>query len=129
EGVLADEGERALRASLLVAMGGVDQDRQIRVARELDLRREAALLGRRDLVEADLADRDHALFLEIERQELEHAVGESFVVRFFRVEPHRREMTNPELARTEALPAEQREEIVLEGSDVRSRLTHPKRRL
>ena len=108
EADVADEGEGPLGAALLVAVRRVDQHRQVEAQGQLELGREVLLLGRRLVVEADLADRDDAVLLEVARQELDHARRDPPVVRLLRVQRQRAEVAHAELARPEALPAEQR---------------------
>src|SRR6266478_4615617 len=69
EADLADDGQRPLDAPHLVAVRGVDEGGQVVRPRQLELGREVALLARGDVVEADLADAEHAVLLEIARQD------------------------------------------------------------
>ena len=107
----------------------MNQDRQGVLSGELDLSPEIAIFGLGLVVVPDLADRDHAVLLEIATQERDHAVGDFRVVRLLGVERQGAKMTDPELLRTEPFPAEQRKKIVLERSDMRSGLPHPECRL
>src|SRR5262245_24800922 len=110
-------------------MRQVDERGKLVRACELELRREALVLGGRHVVVADLADRDHAVLLEVAGQQREHAVDERRIVGLARVHRERAEVADAELARAKPLPAEQRQEVVLERADVRARLTDPERRL
>jgi hypothetical protein len=107
----------------------VDEHGQRVRARQLELRAEDAVLGGRLVVVADLAHGDDAVLLEVARQEREHTVGERRVVGLLGVERERAVVPDAELLRAEALPAEQRQEVVLERADVRARLAHPEGRL
>ena len=122
-----DQGEAALGAALLVAVRGVDQRGQAVLHRQHQLLGEDAILGRRHVVVADLAHRDDAVLLEVARQEIKHALRDRLRVGLLRIQRQRAEVADAELAGAKPLPAEQREEIILEGADVRARLAEPER--
>src|SRR5580765_5999957 len=106
-------------------MRRVNQDRLVLRARELDLLREARLFGIGLIVEADLADGDDAILVEVAGQQGQHFVGQLRVVRFLRVQADRAEMSNAELRRAETLPSEQAVEVIDEAADESARLSEP----
>jgi hypothetical protein len=107
----------------------VDQHRQGEAERELQLGREVLVLLGRLVVEADLPDGDDAVLGKVAREELHHTGSDAPVVRLLRIQGQRAEVVDAELARAEALPAEQAVEVVLEGADVGPWLTQPERGL
>jgi hypothetical protein len=98
------ELDRADGPALLVAVRRVNQDRQVVGASQLDLLREAHFFAVGLIVEADLADGDDSVLVEITGQQGEHFVGQLRVVRFLRVQADRAEMPDAELRRAKALP-------------------------
>ena len=125
EVALPQERDGALGAALLVAMGGVDQHRELVPLRQLHLLGEDALLDGGHVVVADLADGDDAVLFEVARQQRHHALGHHRVVGLLGVEPHRAQVADAELAGAETLPAEQGKEVVLEAAHVGARLADP----
>ncbi len=109
--------DRALEPLHLVAVGGVDEDREPVLDGQGDLGPEDALLRVGLVVEADLADAHHAVLLEVAGEDLEDAVVHAVVVRLAGVQGHRAEVVDAPLLGAESLPAEDRVEVVDEGPD------------
>ena len=126
--LLADV-HRARRAALLVAVRGVDHDRQRELLRQLELGAKVAVLELGLLVVADLADRHHPFLQREARQDVHDRLGQFLVVRLLRVEPDRAVVADAELPGAKALEADDRGQVVDVGAHVRARLPDPERGL
>ncbi len=122
---VARDIEGALDPTLLVTVRRVDHHRHVVLDREGKLGLVGALLGRRDLVVADLADGDDALLQGVVGQDLEDLPREALVVGLLRVEPDGAVVADAELRRAEPLPPDDGGEVVDEGGHVGSRLPQP----
>src|SRR5262245_35950121 len=122
---LGGELQAADDAALLVAVGRVDHHDEVVLRGEVELPGEGALLGRRDLVEADLADGDHPLLHREARHEREDLLRERLVVGLLGVQPDRAVVVHAELRGAEALPSDQAREVVEVAADLRPRLADP----
>ena len=129
EAVLGEHVHGAQRAALLVAVRGVDHDRQLVFLGELDLGAQVAVLERRLLVVAELAHRDDALLDGKARQDLHHGFGQRLVVRLLRVEPDGAVVADAELAGAKALEAGDERQIIEIGVGAGARLAEPEGRL
>src|SRR5438309_2308090 len=129
EADLADDGQRPLDAPYLVAVRGVDEGGQVVRPRQLELGREVALLARGDGGAADLGAAEHAVLPEASRQDRHDPRVHPVVVGFLRVQRQGAVVAHAELLGAEALPADDRVEVVDEGADRRPRLPEPEGRL
>src|SRR6185503_15007786 len=112
---------------LLVAVRGVNHDRQFDFLGELDLRAEIFVLQRGLLVIAELAHRDDALLRGEMRKDVHHGLGQRLVVRLLRIEPDAAVMPHAELAGAEFLEANDGGEVVDIAADIGARLAEPER--
>ncbi len=106
----------------------MNQDRQLEFDREFDVSAKNSIFGIRHVVIANFTDGHDAFLMQITRQHLEHAFGKFGVVRFFGIQTQCAEVLDAELRGSEALPAQQRQKVVLERTHVSAWLTQPKRR-
>ena len=123
--MLREHVHGAQGAAFLVAMRGVDHDRQLEFLRELDLRPQILVLERRLLVVADLADGDDAVLGGEMRQHVHDRFGQLLVVGFLRVQADTTVVADAELAGAEFLEADDGREIVDVAAEIGARLADP----
>lgn len=108
EAALAEERDGPLGAPLFIAVGRVNEDRELRLPREIELLGEELVFLGRLIVVADLPDRDDPVLFEVARQKIQDAPRDGGVIGLLRVQREGTKMADPELARPEPLPAEER---------------------
>src|SRR5262249_12629477 len=123
--VLFQNIHRAQCARPLIAMRGVDHDRQTELLRQLDLRTKRLVLGGRLLIIAELTHGHDALLDEKARQFLKYSLRERLVVRLLGIEANGAVMANSELSSAEALESSDHGKVVAKTSNVGPWLPQP----